>query len=120
MSAGTAPSNLRKETGKFISELKKAYEESDWPRPDLIYLQLVDHPQKTVRTVQGFGMPLSFECQPAYPLDSTKESTDIHVEIVKTRQVRIIAGNNKRHFNQRIYKHYGHKDYVRLWFPLFP
>jgi len=118
--AGTAPSDLRKESGNFISGLKKAYEKSDWPCPDLIYLQLVDHPQKTVRTVHGFGMPLSFEFQPAYPLDSTNDSADIHVKIVKNPQVRIIAGNDKRHFNQRIYKHYRHKDYVRLWFPLFP
>jgi len=118
--AGTAPSDLRKESGKFISGLKKAYEKSDWPCPDLIYLQLVDHPQKAVRTVQGFGMPLSFEFQPAYSLDSTKDSTDIHVKIVKTRQVRIIAGYDKRYFNQRIYKHYQHEEYVRLWFPLFP
>lgn len=118
--AGTAPSDLRKESGKFILGLKKAYEKPDWPCPDLIYLQLVDHPQKTVRTVQGFGMPLSFQFQPAYPLYSTKDSTDIHVEIVKNPQVRIIAGNDKRHFNQRIYKHYQHEEYVRLWFPLFP
>jgi hypothetical protein len=118
--AGTAPSDLRKESSKFISGLKKAYEKSDWPCPDLIYLQLIDHPQKTVRTIHGFGMPLSFEFQPAYPLNSTKDSTDIHVEIVKNPQVRIIAGNDERHFNQRIYKHYKHEEYVRLWFPLFP
>ncbi|MEA1900675.1 MAG: GAF domain-containing protein [Thermodesulfobacteriota bacterium] len=114
--AGGAPSMLRTELSRFISALKKVYHGSDQPFPDLLYVQLVDHPQRTIRTLRGFGMPLSFEFLPAHSL----ESKDIEADIVRTCQAEIIVGNDEKRFEQRVYKQYMHKQYVRLWFPLFP
>ena len=115
-SAGMAPSMLRNELSRFISAIKKTYQKSDLLSPDLLYVQLVDHPQKTIRTLRGFGMPLSFEFLPAHSLDSK----DIKADIVRTRQIEIIVGNDKKRFDKRMYKQYMHEQYVRLWFPLFP
>lgn len=115
-SAGMAPSTLRNELSRFISALKKTYQGSNRLFPDLLYVQLVDHPQRTIRTLRGFGMPLSFEFLPAHSLDSK----DIEADIVRTCQAEIIVGNDEKRFEQRVYKQYMHEQYVRLWFPLFP
>lgn len=114
--AAGAPSMLRKELSRFISAFKKICQGSDRLFPDLLYVQLVDHPQRTIRTLRGFGMPLSFEFLPAHSLDSK----DIEADIVRTCQAEIIVGNDEKRFEQRVYKQYMHEQYVRLWFPLFP
>jgi signal transduction histidine kinase len=114
--AGQAPLELKNELGGFVSGLCQAFEESNWDNPDLICVQLVDHPQKTIRTIRGFGMPLSFDFLPAHSMDSK----DIQADIVRNRQVEIIVGNDKERFDQRIFKQYEHDKYVRLWFPFFP
>ncbi|MCP4345075.1 MAG: GAF domain-containing sensor histidine kinase [Desulfobacterales bacterium] len=114
--AGNAPSKLRKEIGRFIANLQQAFQGIGQRVPDILYVQLVDHHQKMIRTIQGVGMPLSFEFSRAYSLDSS----DIHADIVRNRQVEIIAGNDKKRFDQNIYHKYHHEQYVRLWVPLFP
>jgi signal transduction histidine kinase len=114
--AGQAPLELKKELGSFVSGLRQAFDDSDWDNPNLICVQLVDRPQKTIRTIRGFGMPLSFDFLPAHSMDSK----DIQADIVKNRQVEIIVGNDKERFDQRVFKQYEHDKYVRLWFPFFP
>ncbi len=113
--AGGAPLNLKSELDVFINRLREAYKLSSWPQPDMIYVQIVDHDQQTIRTVRGFGMPLSFEYIPAHTLDSD----DIQSSVVRTRLPECIVGFDKR-FDQRIFDQYEHEKYSRFWFPLFP
>ncbi len=115
-SAGEMPARLKKAIDEFITNLKISFKEKGKRTPDLLYLQLTDHVQRRIRTVRGFGLPLSFEFLPGHSLDAS----DIQGDIVKRRHIEIIAGNDTKRFDQNIFRQYQHENYVRLWMPLFP
>lgn len=106
---------LKEECDQFINHMRDSFSQTGKRIPDLLYLQLVDHDQNIVRTVRGYGMPLSFEYMPGHALDSG----DIQVAVVNNCQIELIVGIDPR-FDMRVHRQYRHENYTRLWFPLFP
>jgi len=114
--AASAPSDLRHKLDKFIADLKQDFDNAGKPQPDMLYVQLVDRQQKMIRTIRGYGAPLSFEYLPPHTL----QSNDIQTNIVSSGRPEIIAGFDKERFDKRVCKQYGHERLVRLWVPLIP
>lgn len=114
--AGEGPSRLRHEVSRFLSAFRARFASPVGPAPDIACIQIADRRRGVIRTIQGFGLPLSFQNSATTLLDSQ----DILAVVLETAEIRIIAGNDKRHFNQEVYRAYGHDKLVRLWLPLFP
>ena len=106
---------LRKRVSEYLNNIMNAFSMEGRRPPDIAYLQLVDHRRSIIRTIQGVGMPLSFQRSLSHPLDSK----DIQAHIVRERIPMLIVGKDPL-FNQDIYEKFNHKRFVRLWIPLFP
>ncbi|MEW6218360.1 MAG: HAMP domain-containing sensor histidine kinase [Thermodesulfobacteriota bacterium] len=120
--AGEGPLALKEAVDRFVEEFRQAFDDSVWSPPDMLYLQLVDQHQRAIRTVRGFGMPLSFEFLPAHPLATgdAQAKLDIQADVVHHLRPEFIVGNDCQRFDQRIFFQYGHERFSRFWFPLFP
>jgi signal transduction histidine kinase len=123
--AGQAPSRLRVEATEFINRLLRAFDRSQWARPTMLSLQVVDLRRDVVRTIHTWNTPLSFRTSPAVQLRGDLQTqpghgADIQAHIVQTALPEIIVGNDRRRFNQSIFEQYGHDGLVRLWVPLVP
>lgn len=114
--AGESPANLKFEVSRFITNLQEKFKKSGNDMPDLICVQLVDHQQKKIQTIQSVGMPLSYEFSRSIPL----ASNDIHADILNTRNAEVIVGNDENRFDQLVFKKYHHEKFVRMFIPLFP
>lgn len=114
-SAGSAQYKFRQEVGRYLERFSAAFEPSGWQRPALAYFQLVDRRQKKIRTIQGFGLPLSAQVSISHSLDSD----DIQAWVVESGSLELIEGFHHR-FDRAVYDRYGHAAFVRLWLPLFP
>lgn len=113
--AGQRTAALRHEVGAFLGALQGAFRAAGRPEPVTGYLQLVDRRRRVVRTIQGFGQPLSFQVSLSHPL----ESDDIQAVVVRERCPLIIAGFDAS-FDPEVHAEYDHARFVRLWLPLFP
>src|SRR5262249_3454466 len=68
--AGSCPARLDREVAHYLALLQASLRDPSKGRsPDLLYLQLVDRSRKTIRTIQGFGMPVSFAVEAIHTLD---------------------------------------------------
>lgn len=118
--AGNGPVTLRETLQRYIIDFRSEFENAGRPRPDLFYVQLVDPIEKSVRTVQGFGMPLSFGFMHAHAIEGNDIQYDIQSDIVRNPHVEMIVGKDSKRFDDAIYEKYGHHRYTRLWIPLLP
>ncbi|HLP47848.1 MAG TPA: hypothetical protein VK469_18030, partial [Candidatus Kapabacteria bacterium] len=113
--AGEGPGNLRQAVNDFLTELPSICTRAGKPKPNLAYIQLVDRRRGVIRTIQGFGLPLSFQSSISHSL----EDKDIQSYTVQSQNFHLIVGNDER-LHQEIYEKYHHSNLVRLWLPLFP
>ena len=113
--AAEACSGINREISQFLAKLQGAFAPAGFPEPDLLYLQLVDRRRKTIRTVRGRGLPVSFQ-KTSHDLDSD----DIQAVVVRERKLCVIAGNHPELLDQRVHVRFRHDRYVRLFLPLFP
>jgi len=116
--SGAGGSIIRMKTvvNDFVDNLKIGIRERINIEPSLIGVYLVDHQQQQIRTLINTGMPLGFE----YTHSISFTEQDIQADIYRSRNIEIIWGNDLKRFNQAIYRRYSHKEYVRLFMPLFP
>ena len=113
--AGSAQYLLRAELGRFLADFLSAFAPAGRPAPDMANVQLVDRRLDVVRTILGFGMPLSCQVSISHPLGSG----DIQAHVARTGAVEVLAGDDPR-FDLGVAERYGHGRYVRLFLPLFP
>jgi|GEM_PF-4905969 len=108
-------SRLWQAVAEYLNTVLESFIKAGKPKPDIAYLQLVDRRRDIIRTVQGVGMPLSFQLSISHSL----KSSDIQVNVVKQRCPIIIVGKDPS-LNPYIFDRFNHDKYVRLWLPLFP
>ena len=113
--AGHQPAALRHEVSAFLTQLCEAFIREKQQPPEIAYLQLVDRRRDVVRTIHGFGLPLSFQVSLSHPLDGS----DIQAEVVRDGRPRLVAGKDPT-FDPGVFRTYHHEGLVRLWLPLFP
>jgi signal transduction histidine kinase len=116
-SVGDGPVGIREALITFVEKFKQEITNSLRLPPDFLYIQLIDHHERKIRTVKGEGMPLSYEYIHSHSLD---DSDDIQSDIVKKRHIEIIVGDDVKRFDRDIFRKYGHDRFVRMWVPLFP
>ncbi|MDM8540781.1 HAMP domain-containing sensor histidine kinase [Desulfococcaceae bacterium HSG9] len=115
-STGEAPTYLKSTGSEFIAKLQKAFKTDQQPIPPFIGIQIVDHQQQKINSLHSVGMPLGYEYAHSIPFSSD----DIHADILRTRKIEIISGNDTKRFDQTIFSKYSHDKYIRLFMPLFP
>ncbi len=115
-STGDTPVHLRTYLKEYLNGFKRSFDGTLWTVPKHCYIQLVDWHGNNIRTVQGYGMPLSFGFMHSHPLDEK----DIQAQIVTDPHFEIIAGFDPERFDRDIFEKYHHERTVRLWMPLFP
>jgi signal transduction histidine kinase len=113
--AGDGPARQRQAVADFLERLLSSFKTSNFPQPCLAYVQLVDRRRDTVRTVQGVGLPLSFQMSLSHSL----RGNDIQAHVVRERQPLLIVGRHPL-FDKAVFDLFGHTRFVRLWLPLFP
>ena len=112
------PARIKRESGKYISRIQNSFNQSSGirvRRPPYMYLHLVDRARGVIRTVHGVGQPVIVLSSLIQPLDSP----DILPDVVRNGTIELICGNDRRRFDQKIYKKYQLERFVRVWIPLF-
>lgn len=113
--SGEGPAQQRQAVAEYLGKFLEGFRRENRPDPDMLYVQLVDRRRGTVRTIQGQGLPLSFQMSLSHPLDSD----DVQAHVVRDRRPRLIVGKHP-FFDPAVYDRFGHDRFVRLWLPLFP
>ena len=118
--AGQSTARLTTEVSHYISKLQDILNKKPWGKPDIIYVQIKDVSRNLIQTVQGVCDHQKLQISSSHPLiPENGEQEDINSYIIRKRCVEIISGLDPR-FDKKIYDAYGHRNYTRMWIPLFP
>jgi len=113
--AAEGPSRIRQAVSRFLTDFQKNLPRYLQRQPDIVYVQLADLRRGTIRTVQGYGLPLSYQTTLSHSLIER----NIQPIILRSREVHLIAGFVPAEFNEQIFQSYHHERYSCLFMPLF-